>query len=198
MVHILNYSTEDTVKDLFIHPESEGPLGSSESSRRQMMPVEFNVKKTNARIAETHDELMKCEERLKQLQLQHSNLNQTAQTFNAGTNAENKYLGEEQKQIFSGENEKKSLFNTSAYNKRFGYATVYDNKYKNIATDPNYLMNDRKSTLSNAGTNLISQNPNLNLYKHKELQRSSPFGSTGDSAYSKMTSSSAYGGFFKK
>lgn len=154
------------------------------------------MKKTDQRIQETESELKKCEQRIKELELQSTRLYQTGQGFNKS----DKFLGEEKKQIYSTEKDvvKPDLM-TSAYNKRFGYATVYDNKFKNVSKESSYTENDRSSTLSNAGSNLISKNPNMNVYQHQELLRTTPFGaSTGTSAYSKITSSSAYGSFFNR
>jgi hypothetical protein len=128
--------------------------------------------------------------------LKSAELSKTSEGFNQS----DKFLGQEKKQIYSTEKDVvKSDLTKSAYNKRFGYATVYDNKFKNIAKDPSYLENERSSTLMNSGSNLMAQNPNMNVYQHQQLIRSTPFGaSTGTSAYSKVTSSSAYGSFFNK
>mmetsp|Transcript_2272 Transcript_2272/g.2131 ORF Transcript_2272/g.2131 Transcript_2272/m.2131 type:complete len:112 (+) Transcript_2272:1061-1396(+) len=106
----------------------------------------------------------------------------------------------EDKKIYSTEKDViKPAPNSSGYNKRFGYATVYDNKFKNIAKDPSVL-EKRESTLSLAGSKLLAQNPNMNVYKHQELLRTTPFGAStsGNGAYSKITSSSTYGHFFDK
>lgn len=116
------------------------------------------------------------------------------------TDRKDKFLDEEKKQIFSTEKDiVKPDFFDNAYNKRFGHATVYDNKFKNIAKEMSSQDNERSSTLSNAGSNLMAKNPNLNVYQHQQMLRSSPFGaSMRDSGYSKITSSSAYGSFFNK
>lgn len=189
-----SFETNDTFKDVFSHPEGEGPL-SGNDPRGQKIPVEFNIKKTNQKINDTEEEIKKCEDRLKNLEMRSTQLSSGVGGLDKG----DKFLGKEQKQLFSTEKDfKKPDMSQSSYNKRFGYSTVYDNKFKNIAKDPNVLDSDRGNTLSNAGSKLMAQNPNLNVYQHQQLIRSSPFGSTGDSSYSKMTSSSAYGSFFGK
>ena len=154
------------------------------------------LNKTDAKIHDTETELKKCEDRIKQLQMQSQKLHESSQSFNQ----RDKFLSKEEEKLFSNEkNEEKNKHNPQLYNKRLGYATVYDNKFKNIAREPASREDERGHTLSNAGSNLIAQNPNLNVYQHRELIRSSPFGaSTGPSSYSKATSSSAYGSFFGK
>lgn len=102
----VEFSSKDTAKDLFTHPESESPLDTV-VPRQQKVPIEYEVKKTDMKIADTESELKKCEERLRKLQLESDHLHRTAENFNQGSSVDKKYLGEEQKQIFSGEDDKK-------------------------------------------------------------------------------------------
>ena len=191
------FETKESFQEVFAHPESDGPLDGSIDPRKQQAPVEFDIKKTDQKIQDTNDELKKCQDRINQLKMKSEEIvNKTSQGFNSSS----KFLDEENKQIYSGEKDVVKVDpSLSTYNKRFGYATVYDNKFKNIVKDPNILESERSSTLSKAGNNLLTQNPNMNVYQHQQLLRSSPFGANvGGSSYSKVTSSSAYGGFFKK
>jgi alpha-tubulin N-acetyltransferase 1 len=188
------WNPKDTVNTVFTHPEADGPLDTQ--SKREKIPVEYEIKKTDKKISDTEAELMKCQERLDQLNMRSTQLTQTAQNFHKSDN----FLGEEKKQIYSTSKDVVKVDPIStAYNKRFNFATVYDNKYKNIAKDPSWLEGERSATLSNAGSKLLAQNPNMNVYQHQQLLRSTPFGAaSGDSAYSKMKTSSVYGNFFNK
>ena len=191
------FDTEETVQDIFSHPEPQGPLDNTGDLNKQKTPIEFDIKKTNQRIDDTETELKKCQDRINQLQSQSEELSKTSQGFNPSE----KFLNKERKQIYSGEKDViKAEENKGGYNKRFGFATVYDNKFKNIAKDPSIIDNERSTTLSNAGSKLLAQNPNMNVYQHQELLRSNPFGVNigGDNAFARMTSSSAYGNFFAK
>lgn len=148
------------------------------------------------KITDTESELKKVEDRIKTLQLKSDTLRKTTDGFNS----QDRFLAKEEQKIFSDEKtEEKNKWNPQLYNKRLGYATVYDNPFKSIVKETASKEEERPSTLSKAGTNLLSQNPSLSVYKHRELIGASPFGaSVGTSSYSKKTSSSAYGNFFRK
>ncbi|CAI2364828.1 unnamed protein product [Moneuplotes crassus] len=187
-----NFETKETVEEVFAHPESEGPLTGTGEPTKEKIPVEYDIKKTEQRIKDTEAELLKCQERINKIQLQSEKLSKTSEGFNKS----NKFMKQE-KHIDSTEKDvTKPDPNSSGYNKRFGYATVYDNKFKSIAKDSKVL----EKELTKTGSKLLAQNPNMNTYQHQEMLRSTPFGAntSGSSAYSKMTSSSAYGNFFSK
>ena len=78
----------------------------------------------------------------------------------------------------------------SMYNKRNGYATVYDQNFYPLKSPSG-------RTLSNAGN--ILMNANTSTYQEIEAQRRSPFGElSGPGILGAKNSSSVYGGFFKK
>jgi hypothetical protein len=50
---------KETFKELFAHPESEGPLDGGNDPRKQQVPVEYDIRKTDQKINDTAVELKK-------------------------------------------------------------------------------------------------------------------------------------------
>lgn len=52
------FNGKETVKDLFSHPDSESPLDAA-NYKKQQVPIEYDIKKTDKKIIETDSELKK-------------------------------------------------------------------------------------------------------------------------------------------
>ena len=86
--------------------------------------AEWSIEKTNQQINETENELMQWEQRLRNLNLKSNELKtSTAKLYDRSN------FSEESK--FWGNNLNKQNGDYDAYDKQFGYSTVYNNKYKN-------------------------------------------------------------------
>lgn len=182
---------EDGVNTLLTDKDGLAEIAKHAGEQKSKHQVQLAA--TDTKIKSTQSEIQKCQQRLADLKMQSETLQKQGTTTD-------KFLEFERqnKPVGNMDPPKRPDFAGSMYNKRNQYATVYDGGFypsKNMSGRA-----DSRGTLSNAGNEMVGQKAqNLNTYQHEEKIRKSPFGQFNASgALGQTTSSSMYGGFFKR
>ena len=180
----------ESVGALLVDMEAKLSLQDAAAPRKKVSPLEHQIQKTEQRIMETDRQIQQSQENMEVIRQKSEQLNaQEAMRHRNDAKEE-----QAKKQMTAQE-----FWNSGFYNKRNQYAELRDLRRVDGgggSGGSDSRGSERGSAMKEAASTMYQ---NVNLYQHIESTRKSPFGNYGEAAnvVGRMTSSSAYGHFFK-